>query len=628
MDPQRLWELIQDALKQGGSPDLINANLYKLSDGKYARIEELEQDLFRVQNAERALNQHSRGGVGGDILTKLAQGALFNMGDELGLVNKERSDALSVLRPNASLAVEAVGGALLPGGIGAKAGRNIAARTGSKLAGAMAGGAAGGLAGGAVQSFGAAEGGPAERLDDALLGGAAGGTFGAVLGLLGSTGRRGAERLLPSKFGTPPGPLGTRPRGTVVAGARANLERSLKEGGIPPADLPGQVRAHGEQSVVADLAPNLAHEARGAINQARGLLGRGGPIEKLAQRTVSRGDELATQLEKMGRITKSYEESLREAVEGKAAVREQFYRPLEERYPDITDPALLEVLQDWRIAPVVAKLPRRPDQKGVSFAMLQDVRKILKDAAEGKAEYPHGGTLAREARDDLDNAMKDRLPGYRDANRAYWGAKRREAAHELGTKFVDRPAREIQKEIEALPAEARDAFRLGVITRMTERLRNRDTGSGTATGLIHAGDEPKKKLRAIAGSSAEYKEYLRVLDQWRDYERTWGLVAGGSPTGGQVADMMTQIATSLEGMPTTPKGIFMRAASKLIGLSPAERRAVMELYGRALLTDGEEAAELLLQDITVSTALTGGPAAVGAGIAGAAGSELGRKRGG
>jgi len=648
VDLAELLRFARRALERGADPEAVDARIEKITDGMIPNVDSLAR-LAGGVSLDTTDPTTFQGGTPGpvqDFIRSLAQGATFGFADELyGLGERltaprgERDEAqrrataasrenlarIREERPVASLLGEMAGGAAVPLGSGMGIGRAVLARTGSRLAAGLLGGAAGGGMGGALVGAGEADEG--SRTAGAVAGGAIGAPAGAVVGaaggLLGNlAGRAGIASRQPADY------------------ARTQLRRGLREADIPIEDVVSRLRGMPEGSVVADMAPNLGREARGAVNQSSALVGPGGPVRTLERRAGERGERLARDLRSATGLQRSFDESMEAAEQAYKYVSETMYQPLERAHPKVSDPRVLEVLSDPRVMPVVRKVDRRlarrlrvPEELAEAppeaiarfrasqdiaptFRQLQDIRGHLRDAA--KAAHREGKNYARdqafEALDRVNAALEEALPGFREANRAAWEATQRIGAHELGQKAATgrKPPREIMRALEELPTdEARDAFRQGMLDQIERNLRERAGGGSEALKMITGGDTMMDRLRLLVGSDEGMAELLSGIEREVRWSRTWNALAGNSTTAQQAADILAQV-------PTTKRDAFMRVLGWVTGLNAAERRQAADILGRVLLEDGEEAARLLAQDMALRGSTSG---AVGA----AAGTEVARR---
>lgn len=640
MDPDRVLEAARRALEAGEDPQAVDAAIASRTHGLFTSFNQLDRAVRERRATEAdpeaaALQRlNARGGsAAGDFLRMAAQGATLGFADELaGLgaaiapggrgyrdardASRQRVEDLRTLNPGASTLSEIAGGFALPFGGGRALGRGVTSRTGSRAAGAMAGGAGAGAAGSAAYGAGEADGDLAERGKGAL----SHGLFGSILGMLTGGATAAAGRLVERARSAVGGPRGGGTEASKLSARRA-LKRALDEAEVPQDEIPERLAEIGPDAVVADLGANLGREARAAANQSPTLAGPGGPIPELERRAANRGERIAVGLRTASGIERTFRESLEAADAHVQAVRKKFFRPLEEAHPHVTGKTVEKALERpevaaaaVRVAPEAVAGTRPP-----TFRELQDIMMELRDdmTAARASGRPNRSRKAFEAFEVLREAMEEDIPGFREAQNAWRVAQKRIEAHELGRKAISaaRPAREILDELAELPPEAREAYRHGILDAFEVKLRQRESGSGTATGLMAAGQEVQDKLRVLAESDAAFRQLLQDLDREVLYSRTWNALAGNSTTTQQQHDAAAQFVQ----VPTSKQAVFRRLLSIVAGLGPAEKRNAAEVLGRALMGKGEEAAELLAYEMALSSGLSGGIGA-GAGTAAAIGS--------
>lgn len=487
--------------------------------------------------------------------------------------------------PVSSFATEGLGGLLLPGVGAENVGRRVLARTGSRVLAGAAGGAAGGATGGAVYGAGDAEGGVPSRIRGALTGGVLGGALGAGLGGITALAGRTLGRL--------------RGVATVRAEDTANrvLRRELEAAGHTPESVMGHLRQMGEGSVVADLGENLGREARAAVNTAPSLAAPGGPVQRIRARSADTRNRVADAIRRATGLTRSFEESLEAAEAAIRQVRQQHYGPLEQEFPAVTGPRIQAVLADPRVAAVAEQVapgvaagpgPRQAP----SFTQLQDVMMALRDdvTAARAAGRPNASRRAAEAYDALVEAMQAEIPGFQEAQQAYHVAVSRVDAHELGRLAANRPPSDIRRELRRLPPEAHDAYRQGMLDAVETRLRRRE---GTAAGdWLNAGATTRELGGIMAGDEGRAQG---LFDQMTNQEQPWAAtgraVTGNSTTPQQMADADGMLAD----IPTSARDVISRLVDYAVGPNPRDRVRAAEIIGRALLSEGPDAAQAVAE---------------------------------
>jgi len=416
MDPERLAQLLrgaQEAMRQGASYNEVNERIRQITNGQIPGLMSLQLAADPIVRAEEARAQDLRVATEHSPVSNFnrmfAQGATFGWADEAaggfasqragvealmggeGLRgasdaalaawdetvegSRERVDALRTTNPGASLAAEGAGiVATAPfagrGLFDAMRGGGGALRTGRAAAGT------GAIEGGLIAA-GEAEGGPVER----ALPTAAGAGAGAMLGVGAQgavAGGQAAMRVAGGLFRT------------TSQAARAALTRTAQRAGLAPGDLPGAVRALGDDAVLADI-PAFGAQAPGALRTA-----------------VSRPETAITALR------------ARVNPEQVAAAKRAIWKPLEDTNVAVDDPKLLRFLRSNPVTnEILARV--RGSASGVNnlnFRELQSVRELLSRQMKPPAlSHEIGDAIAASQR--LDSYLDQLVPGFRPARRQY-----------------------------------------------------------------------------------------------------------------------------------------------------------------------------------------------------------------
>lgn len=615
MNPELIDLLRQanEAVRRGADPDAIGRRISEMTNGQITSLSALGQAVRSqmeaapedpTEAAQRRMTQRGGSAVG-DFARMAAQGLTFGFADELvGAVkgdeamqeSRQRVEDLRTLAPGASMMAEIAGGAAVPFGAGTSVSRSLT-RPGAGLVARAAAGAAGGASAGAAGGalYGAGEADEGNRLMGALRGGAVGTATGAVVGGalpavgagLSKGGRFASEILAPETQGQ--------------REARRRLRAVFEEAGLNADDVERRMAELGPEAVIADLDPRLAREARAAVNQAASLERAGGPVERLRARTDARGERLVRALRESSGITESMPAGQEAAERAVQEVRREFYRPLEEAFPEVRGPNVAEVLRDPRIKPVArrnapaafadeaqvaaairqgvpeAQARQAVPNKAPSFMELQDIMLDLRDevSAARAAGRPNASRRAAEAYDAMVSAMEQDIPGFAEAQAAYRVAARRLGAYEEGFNAWTRSAREIREAMEELPPEAHDAFRVGLLQRWQEKLLAKEGTTGAVNSILRAGDDMRGQIRAAFGSDEAFQQFLRQRDIERTFRLTEAAVQGNSTTAQQALD-------ALDSAPTTKSELLNRIYEAV--LSPGESRRVQaQAVGERLL---------------------------------------------
>lgn len=630
---QQLLHAANQAIAAGVDPAAVDAAISDRTGGQFTSRADLvaaaRQSLRTPQSEtpqEAAQRRLAAGGGSAltDFLTAALQGATFNFGDELaGLVAgdeakrkiRQRMADLRTLAPGAVLASEFAGGLLpsivVPGmGAGNTISNAVERSLGSRFLAGTAGGIAGGAAGGALYGLGEGEG--MDRLANAGVGALGGAVLG---GLFGGVGSAVAKR-------TPSGR-----RAVHAARARKQMHGFLNEADLTPDQVAARVSELGPKAVVADASPTLARYARAQRNVAPALDATGGPVDLLKRRTAERGARTARAIRAASGIREDFDLSKQAAKEAVEKVRAEHYHPIEElpfeegafpaveealKNPDVSAAvrfnapgkslpgdsdeaqeaavkALVEMgfPEDQSRAAVMEQIPPGEAKPPATVMDLQDalvwLRKIEKSATTGQFIRPGVARRAREAYAALDEAMKESVPGFREAQAAFRNAEQTFLAHDAGYKALKKSPRFLRAELRKLPNnEARRAYRLGLLTRLEEELQQK-LGTGGAEGqrAVFYAETSLNKLKQIVGSDKGMKALLRDLARERTFATTSDVVSGNSTTAQQAIDMGVDL-----GKLPVYRRMFYRLALRWLDGNAADRRRIAKLLGEALLTQG------------------------------------------
>lgn len=557
----------------------------------------------------------------GDFGHMAAQGASFGLSDEMAGIGaamvpggrgygeardrvRQRVSDLRQLAPRASMAAEIAGGVALPSfGASTMAGRM--APEGASIAARMAaGGMSAGIVGagtGAAYGAGSTDGGPGARARGAVKPGLQGG----VAGLLVGTGlpALGAGAATMARYGSE---IAT----PIRAGAREagrSVRSAFRAAGIEPKDVPGLVGNMAPDGVIADLDPALARSARTAVNQAPGLSRAGGPVANIQARSAQRGQRMARALRDESGLTLSMDEGQEMAEAAINKVRTDHYGPLEEAFPVVDGPN------------VSAALGERPTPP--SFTELQDIMMDLRDDATAATASgrPNASRRARAAYSELVEAMEQDIPGFADAQAAYHSASKVLEGYDSGFSAWTKSAREISQAMEALPPEARDSFRVGLLQRWEEKLLSKEGSTGAVTSITNAGSEMDAQLRAVFPDEDSFLSFLKRRDLEGVFRETESAVLGGSTTARQASDILD------DSMPRG-KGEWISRIYNALFDPGASRTARAENTGNALLgNDVQRIMEMLRPPTIPRTNIPFAPGGgyLGPGLGGAAGAATG-----
>jgi hypothetical protein len=615
-DPQVLYEQALSALNAGESPRRVDAQIEKVTGGQVKSFDDLSKSVGGdwARSPAAAQQRLSATGARGenaftDANRMMDQGASMDWMDEVR-GDRQRVEDLRTLSPMASFLSEIGGGMTLPvAGASGAAGAAPSMGRAVGMAGLFSG------AQGALSGAGNAEGGLLERAKGAVVPG----LISAVAGMLpptvvgGFRGMRNRARNLP--FGS----------------AEGTLTRTLRESGVSGEDLPGQVARLGPDAVVADLSPGLMSTARKGRDLASSPELEAGPIQALRDRTANRGGRLARALRvAAGFRAPNYRAHLTKLLQQKAAVGDEFYRPLEaitdidhpEVWTALRSPIVREAFEAQRTSMVrvspgrAGVLPDLDARQPLNFIELDRTRKILRDAqnkyakAGDMVEAGDVGAVLKEFTDALDHAVD----GFGEARKQAQVAIRSVDAYKLGRKLASADAEVILAALAAEPvAEARDALRYGIASKWQAQLTRQGSGGGMAQTMMKAGDETRARIAAVTANDAGFQQVMRQAQREARYMQTSDIVVGGSATSTNIG------GTGPTSLPLTKQGIFMEIMATLFRVSPEERLQAGKVIAEALTTNGEEAARTLAAEIAHLSAISGRTAAVGAATGTAAG---------
>ena len=573
------------------------------------------------------------------------RGGLFEVGDGLsaltgGSYTEGRDRARQEIADNrlvnrsGSMAAEALGGMFIPGAGGAKIGQAVTQATGRRAAGAIVGGGTAGGIGGALLGAGEAEGGLGERLAGALVTGTVGGLTGAGLGGLGSMAARVAERI----------PGVRRLVGGDASDSQAynNLRRAMDETGLEltPEQYAPAVAELGPNAVLVDLSPkSLAREAKGAANRAPRLTQPGGPIDRIAGRDAEKGVRIARDIRTATGLWETLPQGLKSADLNLQAIQKEFYTPLDTEYAGVLGDNVRALFDDPIIAEAIEALMKRTSSpwsrvaggaaaggsttaRSVGFKEVQALYRRLGDDAS-KLVNPVGVPLYDQrlvlaAKERLGDAMKVDYPLFGPAQVNYAQGIARRDSHAVGEKMWKATPEEILNHLNTLPTdEAKDAFRLGMLSRYERSLYEKAGGGAEVGNLIQAGPEQfaRQRLRLLADTDEGFDTLIKSLDTENRFAMTNRAIQGNSTSAEQLMTMGNQI-------PANARETLNRIVDSIAGLTTKETKKAAELLGQVLLSDGQEAAELMANHIQLTTSFKFSSELI-YGLAGAAGSRAG-----
>ena len=231
---------------------------------------------------------------------------------------------------------------------------------------------------------------------------------------------------------------------------------------------------------------------------------------------------LGRELQEKAGVTRDINPQLARAQAETERVSREFFQPLDEAFPQVTDPDVLEFLDFARetpemrgplraIAPEVAR-----DQRPISFSELQDFRDRLWKK----------GSATKDSGDELQSIMEEVFPGFREGNAQFRAAKDIEDAFLLGSGEmnstfrgvkikVDRADR-LERALAELPPESHEAFRTGLLQRTINRISRPERGAASQVELLRElidDVDTNGKLRDLFPNDRLAEEFMSLVRQ-------------------------------------------------------------------------------------------------------------------
>ncbi len=554
---QVLLDRAKKAKAEGFSDKDIAYQIYAATNGAYQSISDLTRAIAAADDPHRGFKGFARA---------VGEGATFSLWDEaMGVLyaaipgGKGYREARDISRgryepyredhPRLALAGEIAGGAvpaLLTAGGGAAlgagaAGARAGAGLGTRVAGGLIGGAMGGAGAGALTGAGMAEemsDVPMEALAGGIGGAAVGGALGAAAPLAGAVAKPLAQRV---------GAV-VAPEATARWISRDMLRKAYRATGMSEQEIIDAMRRMPEGSVVADLDPALAREARAAVNQAPGLERAGGSYEAVGRRHAGRGQRIADELQRGRRSLRTGSEMMQETQALVEKARKEGYDVLEAEWTgqsgrnlrDIieADPDLMAVIEDI--------MPGFKEGRGIGFREAQDILIDARKQASALAEYPARGRRLLEASKRIENALEEVAPGFSDVQAQYAQALRMDAAYPVGLRSWSKGLSELRLLTKEMNPHELEAFRIGMLDKVEDALRQSEAGNPIASQLMR-GMDLGERLRATFRSDEAFEAFMNVLEREGRWQLTWNKISGGSTTAKQSNDLL-QGGLSLRGI--------------------------------------------------------------------------------
>lgn len=557
-----------------------------------------------------------------------ADAITFGFGDELlGVIggdeardrSRRQQEAARAARPGWYLGGQVAGS--LAGGLGAGVGARLALRAAPAAAAALNGvnwagragiAAATGAAGGAAYGAGDSRGSVEDRLPGAVRGGVIGGVGGGALSLAGSAigpvARRVMEGRSPERVAQGILAQGMRREGMNEAGFRAALREHADMGrGGMVLDTLGESGGHiaGGAASHPSAGRSVIREAMDARNNAAGGRAaddawqtlRGTAPTDPADVLVSLRDTQRTQAGPL------YERAWREVGRVDPADMQSRVGEIMRRHPAIFGPAR-QLADELSLAETGAAIADESNPRFWHY-MLQgaeiELGKRLRAGAMGDIEGFRGTQAAVYSRAvrEFNDQVRDRLGGtFRQAQDTFSGAERAREAVERGYEAVGPSLNSLQLgELREFMRYARpgeiEHIRIGALSRLTDMLRNADTGSGRADVIraIMRNDGQRKVLEQLFGGKSGFEALMRRLDYDRQlFQNTANTgIRMNSLTGSNLGAAAAQSAASATPA-TTPGGLLERLLGPEIQRAAAARNEdVSNELLRALATPADHA---------------------------------------
>lgn len=525
-----------------------------------------------------------------------AQGASFGFADELlGMVNPELGErwsqdieTLREMAPGAMMMSEMAGGMALPGLGAGKGAAWLMGKGFGPAAARLAAGAGAGMLSGAATGIGEGEG-LYGRTVGGIGGGAAGGLFGTALGVASGIGGRLAGRFFPSL---------AEASGGVEGAAGRMFRKGLDEGHVEArtaAELAEATARIGDDAVPADLSPSLGRQLYAARSLAPELDAPGGPMQQLLSRNAGRGRRIADDLDRAASNPQTAMRSFDTVDALKSRAQTEFYGPLDEAFGEMSPgdaPNIIGWFQNQRQG--MTELFDNTTAGPMRFKQFQDFRNALRDEAdvlrlEGRrtrAEFLDAQV------DEFTAAMRADFGDEVAAADAIWSqALRSSKLYEEGLKLGSKSGLDLeialrQMDWENMEPELKEHLLAGAIDRIRSKLTQRETGGGTATGMMRMGEDTEQQLRRLVGDNEEAMDMLReALDREVTYEQTLNLVGGNSMTAGRTEDIRN-MRTDISAVPLTVLEGVRKFAHWAARNPDVDRRTAIQL-GKALVGDEE-----------------------------------------
>jgi len=567
-----------------------------------------------------------------EAVRSVGQGATFGMLDELeaalrtgSISNEEYTKLRDQLRgqqkqfgedfPAVKTPAELAGGFAVPVGIMGKVVAPLAQETralitgGEGLGGQVLRTTGAGMATGALAGYGYAE-------KDAGTEAAKGAIFGGVLG--------GTVPIVIDKAGTIiKNVLNSAGIGDQATAASKMLGSYMQKDNLTPQEAQqalDELRRIGVPNpVIADLGANLKNLAYSAyVVQSKA---KGNTEKFLEGRLIDQPNDIVQGLVQKAGLAKDVNgyEYLNALVESQSAKANTAYP---NAYSLAIDAKPFRTYVDRPVfIDAYKEAQKRAAVKGDTLPPLDAIRnaqsvptdilhqiKIGLDRVIDKETDAVTGKVSGYGRDviNVKNEFNDKIKAlnddYRLANAEFADASRIKNSFEMGQKYQQLDPKEAAAKIKAMNPDEKEAFRLGMMADINDRVGN--FKGGDFSRQIFKSDNQKLLLRYAFDDQAKYNEFSQYVKGLTEQSKTAKKIIGGSPTGermtstdqarelagiaesaasGNVLGLMKAAGSSLL---ARSKGISSESSEmlqkKLFSADPIEQRAILaELNRRA-----------------------------------------------
>ena len=565
------------------------------------------------------------------------QGATFNWGDEMGLVDLEKQKAFEAQYPKASIAANIAGGlapnaiaylaTALTGGAAAPAaaattantaanagrlanllktsgrvltglGPETAAKTGL---GRIAQGVGYGAAYGGLASAGNAEGGAGEKtaagLAGALLGGGLGATGGALVEKFSNKAPKGKVAKEVSRIVNDVTDDELRAAQTELADAASKNVPLFLPDAIDQADVNATVKA----LMRSKEARNAARDA--IDSRAEGQLDR---VTSLIDVLSPKRDSY----EVGGLIQKRASDVIDAETKARNDLAEELFGNAYKKAPvnDIVqDPKFNEVMNSEIVQPIIKRIRKFPKYKDLRDDDPRMVQKVLEEIT-AEMQSPNAGSLANDYGDlkttiyntlDIANPElikardtfridSEKIKALKDVGLGNFANKDQFKVTDFGRQLLDpkTPLEKLNKISDALGEDGPDLIKAAIRAELQDRIEkgvtDRDITSKFNTPAI------RKRLSALMGES-ESETLLKNLDQEVLMAKQNRALTPRSDTADNIKDSRAGIVSALISLLTAPKTTVLNAVDK--GLRGREYSVGADTV--KLITDPKSSADLL-----------------------------------